>query len=283
MATNYTGDESLNDFIENTYNSTISDIMSQLDGVIETHFGNGIPTLSNEPAKNWNTNALKENHLGDMYYDNDSGIGYRFSKEGSTYKWSEVRDTGVASALEAASRAQDTADGKRRVFVATPTPPYDEGDLWASGTFLKRCINSRTSGRFLEGDWDLATNYTGDESLNAFVDGLFDSTVSDIYNQLDGKLESWYTSTDPSSQWSNDDKPKHATNGSILVPIVCITTRRMARNTNGMKSRTKMPSMQLRRQARRKTRQTENAACSCQHQQRLMMSAICGHKGHPVI
>lgn len=209
LATNYTGDESLNDFIENTYNSTISDIMSQLDGVIETHFGNGIPTLSNEPAKNWNTNALKENHLGDMYYDNDSGIGYRFSKEGSTYKWSEVRDTGVASALEAASRAQDTADGKRRVFVATPTPPYDEGDLWASGTFLKRCINSRTSGRFLEGDWDLATNYTGDESLNAFVDGLFDSTVSDIYNQLDGKLESWYTSTDPSSKWGNNDKPKH--------------------------------------------------------------------------
>lgn len=212
-ATNYTGDESLNDFIENTYNSAIADIYSQLDGVIETHFGNGVPTLDNAPASEWTTTKDKEEHLGDMYYDNDSGIGYRFSKDGSTYAWVEIRDTGVAEALAAAAKAQDTADGKRRVFVSTPRAPYDIGDLWASGTFLKRCIVARAAGGgiiYQASDWDLATNYTGDENLNAFIDGVFGDTISDIYNQLDGKVESWYTTTDPASNWTMDEeKAKH--------------------------------------------------------------------------
>ena len=209
-ASKYTGDENLNDFIQNTYDVAIADIYHQLDGVIETHFGNGVPTLNNAPAVDWNTTALREEHLGDMYYDNDSGIGYRFSKENGTYKWVEVRDTGVADALAAAAKAQDTADGKRRVFVSTPYPPYDIGDLWASGMFLKRCITARTSGTYNAADWDDATNYTGDENLNAFIDDVFADTVSDIYNQLDGKLESYYSATDPSNNWSTTaEKKKH--------------------------------------------------------------------------
>ena len=212
-ATKYTGDENLNDFIQNTYDVAIADIYHQLDGVIETHFGNGVPTLNNAPAVDWNTTALREEHLGDMYYDNDSGIGYRFSKENGTYKWIVVRDTGVAEALAAAAKAQDTADGKRRVFVDTPRAPYDVGDLWANGMFLKRCIVARASGGsiiFQASDWDLATNYTGDENLNAFIDGVFGDTISDIYNQIDGKVESWYTTTNPASEWTTDEeKAKH--------------------------------------------------------------------------
>ena len=210
-ATNYTGDESLNDFIQNTYNSAIADIYGQLDGVIETHFGNGAPTLSNAPASEWITDKDKEEHLGDMYYDNDSGIAYRFSKDNGVYKWVEVRDTGVAEALAAAAKAQDTADGKRRVFVDTPKPPYDVGDLWASGTFLKRCNVARAAGgSYQADDWGLATNYTGDENLIAFIDGVFDKTISAIYKQIDGMLESWYTTADPASDWKTDEeKAKH--------------------------------------------------------------------------
>lgn len=209
-ASKYTGDENLNDFIENTYNVAMAEIANQLDGVIETHFGSGVPTLTNAPAVEWTTTQSKETHLGDLYYNNDTGIGYRFSKDSSTYKWVEVRDSGVTEALAAAAAAQDTADGKRRVFIAQPVPPYDVGDLWANGTFLKRCIKSRTAGTYDAGDWDLATNYTGDESLNEFIDGVFGDTVSDIYNQLDGKLESYYGTTDPATEWKTAaEKEKH--------------------------------------------------------------------------
>lgn len=210
-ASKYTGDENLNAFIE-TYNATISDIYNQLDGVIETWFNSGVPTLTNEPAKDWTTTTDREKHLGDIYYNNDTGQGYRFSKEGTTYKWIEITDSALATALAAAAQAQDTADGKRRVFVNTPYTPYDEGDLWASGTFLKVCKVGvhRTSGPYTASDWMNATDYTGDESLWDFIDGLFEDTVSDIYNQLDGKLESWYSSTDPSLNWKTTaEKAKH--------------------------------------------------------------------------
>lgn len=155
-------------YINNTLPGILDGFKNQIDGMIEMYFGNGIPTLSNEPAKDWNTNALKDNHLGDMYYDNDSGIGYRFSKDESTYKWIEVRDTGIASALEAASRAQDTADGKRTVFVAEPKPPYQVGDLWVDGKELRRCVTAKTSGTYVATDWAIAVYY---DNTKTTIDG----------------------------------------------------------------------------------------------------------------
>lgn len=198
-------------YINNTLPGILDGFKNQIDGMIEMYFGNGIPTLSNEPAKDWNTNALKDNHLGDMYYDNDSGIGYRFCKDGSTYKWSEVRDTGIASALEAASRAQDTADGKRRVFVATPTPPYDVGDLWTQGTSgdLMRCKFARASGNYSSSDWERAVKYTDDSALTKFINGVYNSTIENLTSQIDGKVESWFQENDPSDNWSEPNYNAH--------------------------------------------------------------------------
>lgn len=195
-------------YINNTLPGILDGFKNQIDGMIEMYFGNGIPTLSNEPAKDWNTNALKDNHLGDMYYDNDSGIGYRFSKDESTYKWIEVRDTGIASALEAASRAQDTAGGKRRVFVATPTPPYDVGDLWTQGTSgdLMRCKFARASGNYSSSDWERAVKYTDDSALTKFINGVYNSTIENLTSQIDGKVESWFQENDPSANWTNNDE-----------------------------------------------------------------------------
>ena len=206
-ASNYTGDENLNAFIDNVYTPAINKITNQLDGVIETWFYSGVPTLSNAPASEWDD---KEVHLGDIYYNNEDGSAYRFVKEGETYKWVEIRDSAVAEAMKAAAAAQDTADGKRRVFVTQPKPPYDIGDLWANGTFLKICLIPKgESATFAEADWDNATNYTGDENLNAFINGTFKDTVEDIAAQLDGKIECWYSTTDPSNNWSDEEKAKH--------------------------------------------------------------------------
>ena len=210
-ASNYTGDENLNKFIDGVYTPAINSILKQLDGVIETWFGTGVPTLSNAPANDWATNADKEVHLGDIYYNNDYGTAYRFSKEGTAYKWVGISDSAIASAMQAAAAAQDTADGKRRVFVTQPTTPYDVGDLWANGTFLKVCLTAKgENATFDNADWDDATNYTGDEALNEFVNGVFKETIDGINEQLDGKIECWYTTSDPANNWSsNEEKAKH--------------------------------------------------------------------------
>ncbi len=210
-ASNYTGDENLNEFIDSIYTPAINNILKQLDGVVETWFGSGTPSLTNTPANDWATDADKEIHLGDIYYNNEDGAAYRFSKEGSTYKWVEISDSAIATAMQAAAAAQDTADGKRRVFVTQPVPPYDVGDLWANGTFLKVCLTARgKNATFVSSDWDNATNYTGDEALEEFVSGVFKDTIDGINEQLDGKIECWYSAADPSSSWSTfDEKNAH--------------------------------------------------------------------------
>lgn len=198
-------------YISNTLPGLLEGIYSQLDGVIETWFGEEAPTLSNAPAKDWSSNTEKDNHLGDIYYDTVSGYGYRFSKTGSTYSWSQMSDSGVAAALEAAAKAQDTADGKRRIFVSTPYPPYDKGDLWVkggvSGSDIMYCKTSRASGVYVSSDWDKASDYTNDENLQEFIDGVF----ADLVAQVDGKIENWYQSTNPAANWTTTaDKNSHA-------------------------------------------------------------------------
>ena len=148
--------------------------------------------------------------MGDIYYNNDDGTAYRFSKDGSIYKWIEISDSAIASAMQAAAEAQDTADGKRRVFVNTPTTPYDVGDLWTNGTFLKVCKNPKgKNAAYAESDWENATNYTSDESLHNFINGVFDETIGEIKSQIDGKIECWYQTTSPSATWTVDEKKKH--------------------------------------------------------------------------
>lgn len=95
------GKESLEnkDFINNTLPGILSEIQSQLDGQIEQFFETYDPTLTNAPAKDWTTNQMKENHLGDLFYNTESGKVFRFIKNGSVYSWQVLQDSEVAQAL----------------------------------------------------------------------------------------------------------------------------------------------------------------------------------------
>jgi hypothetical protein len=56
--------------------------------------------------------------------------------------------------LSLAAKAQDTADNKRRVFVNTPTAPYDVGDLWNEGQAVKRAtVAKAVGGVYSASDW----------------------------------------------------------------------------------------------------------------------------------
>ena len=50
----------LNDFVKVT-TENISNLKDQVDGNISTWFLNGVPSLENEPARNWNTDADRNN------------------------------------------------------------------------------------------------------------------------------------------------------------------------------------------------------------------------------
>lgn len=169
-------EEQVNNLIKNS--QVIADLQNQVDGAIETWFYDGVPTLKNAPASSWTTNKDKDTHLGDLYYDNKTGKAYRFAKDGNTYKWTIITDTDIAKALADASKAQETADGKMKVFSSQPTPPYQVGDIWVNATYpsdgstykneVLRCQTDKKAGsQFAIADWIKASKYTDDTVANA--------------------------------------------------------------------------------------------------------------------
>lgn len=172
-------DDAISDLSENIsfvnqLSKDLEAVKNQIDGAIETWFYEPVPTLSNEPAVNWTTSEDKNVHLGDLYYDGN-GKAYRFQMSGISYVWQVITDSDITKALADAKKAQDTADGKRRVFVTTPTNTsvYDIGDLWVNATYgsykndLLRCKTAKqANAQFSIGHWELASKYTDDTKAN---------------------------------------------------------------------------------------------------------------------
>lgn len=175
----------------------IEDLKNQVDGNITTWFSSGLPTLDNYPANEWLTNDEMNNHLGDLYYDQDTGYSYRFIQKEGVYSWLKIVDSDVAEALAIANAAKDTADRKRQVFVANPLPPYDVGDLWIKDEEIYRCQTSKPSSEiFEENDWIIATKYTDDTVANQVGENLtiLSGTVAEVIKNVDS-LDTTITNT----------------------------------------------------------------------------------------
>lgn len=210
--TKYTDDSGLNTFISAVYNPKIAELQNQIDGQIETWYYDYEPTLQNEPASLWTTSTEREKHLGDLFYWSSKGFAYRFMKDEATWKWQLVQDTDITKALAVAEKAQDTADHKRRVFVVTPQPPYDIGDLWMQGENgdIMRCrVPKSDSSEYAVDDWEKASKYTDDTRANE-VQKELETVNKDLQNQIDGKIETYNQATNPSTTWTTEElKQKH--------------------------------------------------------------------------
>lgn len=155
---------------------TAGDLQNQIDGAIESYFEKTDPTTSNYPANEWTTEEQKQAHSNDTYTNLSTGKSWKWVKDGDTWKWNAITDTATEKALAAAAKAQDTADGKRRVFVSQPTTgqAYDVGDLWVNATYgetykndLLRCKTAKKENEaFSISHWELASRYTDDTKAN---------------------------------------------------------------------------------------------------------------------
>ena len=192
--------------LEQFMTSTVGDIerlQNEIDGNITTYFYSGVPSLSNLPASEWQESEYNI-HLGDLYYDSETGHAYRFAKQEDTYLWFQITDVDVVEALALASEAKDTADKKRRVFTTTPFVPYDIGDLWLNNEELYVCKTSSIEAYDVS-HWEKAVKYTDDTALNTFISGEYADDLTEINNSIDKKAETWYQSTDPSTNWTTNE------------------------------------------------------------------------------
>lgn len=145
-------------YINNTLPGILDGFTKQIDGKIETWY------QESDPSTKWKDKE-KDAHVGDLWYNTKTNEAKRYS---SKLAWETIKDADAIKALQDASKAQDTADGKRRVFVATPTTPYDVGDLWVDGKELRRCVTARSSGTYVATDWAIAVYY---DNTKTTIDG----------------------------------------------------------------------------------------------------------------
>ena len=106
--------------VEETFNS----FQDQIDGVKETWYGEYTPTLTNQPAVDWNTEALKKRHEGDVftniqeYVDDettpDAGKSWRWIKTGDTWGWKQIADNDTSKAYLEAAKAQRAAEEAKK-------------------------------------------------------------------------------------------------------------------------------------------------------------------------
>jgi phage-related protein len=187
-----------NKILESYVNSVLMDadnIQAQTDGEVTTWFSHGEPTLASEPTTYWTTDEQKEAHTGDLYYDRDTGYAYAYELVDGEYKWSIVTDTATIESLSLANSFYDTNDNKRRVFVAQPYPPYENGDLWFDGTDIFICQISKSATNletgeaevYAEGDFIIATKYTDDTIANQVGEKLevLEGTVLTVIESAD--------------------------------------------------------------------------------------------------
>lgn len=174
--------ESTKNYVDAVVGDKIKDINTQ-------YFNSYDPTLTNKPASDWTDTDTKDKHLDDIFYNTTTKKMFRFVKIDGVYSWENFDDPDIKAALDAASTAQDTADGKRRVFLVTPKPPYDEGDMWVTSTTdgkgeIKICKTPRQSGVFFSADWISPSYVDSDDVDNAINE--YDTSLGqpEIFNKL---------------------------------------------------------------------------------------------------
>lgn len=146
-------------------------IKDQIDSQIVLWLYNGAPSNSTTPTKDWSTDDAKRLHVGDIYYDCNEEKAYIWTDE---YEWLTADDENLLKILKIVSKESDTADGSRRVFFNTPSPPYSKGDVWADYSFngyMLVCQVSRPiSASYNRLDWVVASKYTDDTKADEALD-----------------------------------------------------------------------------------------------------------------
>lgn len=141
--------------LTNMLNTLIINLGDVLDDNISLWFYPGIPNTLNEPYISWSDPT---EHIGDIYYDQNSGNVYKYKNEG----WIQNTDTNLISAMALTNAELDVSkDHERKVYLSQPIPPYDSGDWWIlEDGSLKICQLGKESGEYDENDFVVSSKYT---------------------------------------------------------------------------------------------------------------------------
>jgi hypothetical protein len=185
---------------------TIAGLQDQISGVIESWFYAYDPTLLNVPASDWTTDELKNDHLGDLFYNSDTGDAFRFALTGGvTYEWIAITDSTAVEALAAANAAQSTADSKIVTFFQDSIPTAtDIGDLWIDTDDSNKLYRAAAIGanEITAGEWELARDSDIATALANAATAIADAATAQ--GTADGKVTTFYDDKVPVAEAVGD-------------------------------------------------------------------------------
>lgn len=139
-------------------NSAMNKMQAEIDGAIETWYLPGDPTAADfkNPWKEeeGDSSEVREKHIGDLYFDTNTGKSYRYFKDGSTYKWQIISDQALSQAIADISNLRTDVDNKVKIFYGNKKPSNPSvDDMWIKddGSFWQ-CIRTDTGT-----DWVLSS------------------------------------------------------------------------------------------------------------------------------
>ena len=190
--------------------SVRGNLQSQIDGKVDTYYQGTVPT------------GMTALNNGDYWYCTVDVSTY---KKGKVYKYAHATTSWVETA-DVSRYAFDTADGKASIFTSTAQPTaykindmlivtgsFNNGTTTFSDGVVLSSNATRTAG-FVAADWVKKINDT--EDLDLFVSSVYNPAVLGLQNQIDGKIENWFTlsTNDPKVSWVDaDTRLKH--NGDL--------------------------------------------------------------------
>lgn len=190
----YVDDNTFNEEIE-TVLDDIGALQEQSDKKAETWY------QSSDPSTAWTTATLKQEHIGDIWYNTSASVQKSYRWNGSA--WQEMKTSPPDEVF-------DEIDGKAQIFVSQPRPPYAVGDLWFNSTTsdIMTCINSRTSGSYTASDWQKRNKYTDDSLAEQVQDELQNM-------QIGGR--NWLTNTESETVMEVNFPSGYVTTSSITT------------------------------------------------------------------
>lgn len=118
----------------NNLQASYDALKDQVDKAIDTWFGKEDPSSANEPESAWETEELKNQHSGDLYYNTITGDAFRYVQDNGEWTWTKLSDEALSAALKQINTLKDDVDKKVTIFYGKDYPTSAEvDDLWIKG------------------------------------------------------------------------------------------------------------------------------------------------------
>lgn len=145
----------------NGVDDLIEALQKEVDGAIETWYLEGDPTATGF-VNPWPADDTKDEHIGDLYFDTNTGKSYRyFKKDDGNYVWQIITDSELTQAMQDIQNLQTEVDGKVTIYYDKTEPNLNSvniDDLWIKpdGNFYQCTGTKNADGTVSNKKWELA-------------------------------------------------------------------------------------------------------------------------------